>query len=170
MARVPKLEAMATRDAEARAAADAVAEMAIAAVTSSKKRRKQMGTSGKRLDATIEEARMMRESGDWNEAEPRHLVGLFLELHEWCYGVPAGEEVRKCWAGANGAARRLVAQEFGGNLLAAVEFMRWVWKREKGREQWRRENGRPVRRLTLWVATSSAVVTDYRVARRRGER
>ena len=52
MARVPKLEAMATRDAEARAAADAVAEMAIAAVTSSKKRRKQMGTSGKRLDAT----------------------------------------------------------------------------------------------------------------------
>lgn len=69
----------------------------------------------------------------WSGAEARHLVALYAYLHEQVYGVAADELVKAPleWLGAVSAATKLLREEFGDQAPAAVEWVRWVWKREK---------------------------------------
>lgn len=69
----------------------------------------------------------------WQKAEPRHLVALYAYLHEQVYGV-APEELTRApleWLGAVSAATKLLREEFGDDPVQAVEWVRWVWVREK---------------------------------------
>jgi len=122
----------------------------------------------------IEEARLEMErrakSGDWEGATGLHLVLLYAWLHEEVYGVRTSELTPK-WRGvAAQMADRLIAGEFAGDVGAAVDFMKWSWKREEGREKWRRENQKEGGRLGWRLQFGGVLVTDYRVdqARRSG--
>lgn len=69
----------------------------------------------------------------WDKAEPRHLVALYAYLHGQVYGVEP-EELTKdplAWLGCLSAATKLLREEFGDDPVAAVEWVRWVWVREK---------------------------------------
>ncbi len=106
----------------------------------------------------------MHKRGSFHGAEPIHLVAIYLELHIRVYGVEAVDLGPSERPGAIAAAASLVRTYFEGSGERAVEFVRWVWRREQDREKWRRENGRDGKRLSWRLQFSSALVADYRVA------
>lgn len=107
----------------------------------------------------------MRKEERWDVAEPRHLVALYAWCHEQVYGVAPAELVGYAWAGAVSAALALVRNEFRGDVPSAVDFLRWVWARERERESWRRRN-RPDgggSRIGWRLQFGRAMLTDYRI-------
>jgi hypothetical protein len=80
----------------------------------------------------------MSDSGVWTSARGVHLVALYSWLHTAVYGVEPAELDGKAWALASVMAQRFCAQHFEGDFAGCVEFMRWCWKREASREEWRR--------------------------------
>lgn len=81
------------------------------------------------------------EHDEWPaEDGPEMLVALFCWAHNEIYGVSCTAEVARVFRGVRSAAEKLIRVEFGGDSQKAVEYMRWVWKREREREHWRRQN------------------------------
>jgi hypothetical protein len=112
------------------------------------------------------------KSGDWDGATGAHLVCLYEFLHREVYGVPSDVVDRKTRMFAGAAADRLIARDFGADAGEAVRFMKWVWKRESEREEWRRANRRDGQRVGWRLQFCFAsLVTDYRlhVARQAGQ-
>ena len=101
------------------------------------------------------------ESGDWTTATHEHIVGLYLWGHEAVYGVSVLEEIVPAYRGAVQAAKTLVGR-VDGSIPDAVEFMRWVWKREESREAWRREHVGSGKRLSWKAVFSHSIFNDYR--------
>ena len=110
----------------------------------------------------------MVDAGDFAGAKVAHLVALYRWCHERVYEVDPEELTGETWVTATKCAGQLVRNAFGGDLGAAIDFLRWTWRREEGREKWRRENGRDGRRIT-WRDQFAAkyLITDYRLARAR---
>lgn len=112
------------------------------------------------------EARAM--SGDWGDAAPSMLVALYEWLHREVYGVAPAELDGRAWAFATAAAKKLVATEFAGDMADVVDFMKWVWKREEGRERWRREHNRDGSRIGWRLQFFPGyLLTDYRISKSR---
>ena len=151
-------------EAESEAAAKAVAAL----VGSSKKKKRpkrRAGPTAKGIAKTTAQMEEMRGARDWSDARPAHLVALYCVLHAWCYGVPAAEVIGLTWLAASSAAAKMIRDEFGGEIGESIDFMRWVWKREKSRERWRRENGRDGSRIGWRLQFQQRhLVTDYRIA------
>jgi hypothetical protein len=102
-------------------------------------------------------------SGEWDGATGAHLVALYDKLHLAVYGV-AGDLDRKSRMFATSAATAMVKRDFQGDVAAAVQFMKWVWKREQEREEWRRANKRDGQRVGWRLQFCfGALVADYRV-------
>lgn len=112
------------------------------------------------------EVEAMMKTGEWKEAGARHLVALYAVLHQEVYGVEALELTPSACYLATLQAGMLVKKHFGGDIVVAVEFMKWVWEREQGLEAWRKSVGRETRRIgPRWMFTGAALVTDYRARR-----
>ena len=119
-------------------------------------------------ERAVEEARICIATSVENPwTEPKHLVGLYVVLHENVYKVLPEELLGDVWPGAVSAAKKL-ADELGG-LETAVEFLRWVWTRERARER-KREPGDSFRIGWRLQFVSRALVTDWKVDRARGAR
>jgi hypothetical protein len=68
----------------------------------------------------------------------RHFVALYARLHEKTYGVAPAELEGTVFFGAVSAADRMLRVEFDGKAEAMIDFIRWVWVRERSREKGRR--------------------------------
>jgi hypothetical protein len=119
--------------------------------------------SSKGYDQAREQAEVFAKSNTWGDAEPKHLVGLYVLLHEQVYRVPP-TELKDAWKGAVSATKSMLEKEFAGNVVAYVEFIRWTWQRERRREDRRRAEGAEGSRIG-WVLQfkSRTMLTDYRV-------
>ena len=106
-------------------------------------------------------------------AKPAHFVALYAWLHAEVYGAPPAELRSQAWWGAVSAATKLLRDEFSdeahpeGSPLRMLDFIRWVWRRERGREQRaaaREGEGHEARRIG-WALqfVLRHLVTDYRV-------
>lgn len=106
------------------------------------------------------------ETGDWEDANPSVLVGLYAHCHEQIYGVFPDELAdATVWRIVTGAAAAMVRNHFGGVTEYAVDFVRWTWVREEGRLKYHRNQGSaPKSRIGWRIQFSSALVTDWRVA------
>lgn len=108
----------------------------------------------------------MMLAGSYDKATPTHLVALYEWCHEKVYGVrPSELSTRAAWKTVTFAASKLMRDEFRGSAPAVVDFIRWSWKREAGRERARRAGsnvhvGRLGWRLQFAMRY---LVTDYRV-------
>lgn len=154
MPRTPKLQA------EAERAARSVVDL----VGPAKRRSKKRAPSPSYVRRIMADVKERIAEDQWADAKPRDLVGLYLVLHEWCYGVEAAEVVGVSWNAAVSAAGKLVRDEFGDDPRRAVDFIRWVWKREKEREAWRRQNGQAGGRIGWRLQfCARTFVTDYRI-------
>lgn len=139
------------------------------------------------------ETQAMIDSGEWSECTPRHLVALYDLMHMQIYGVEAlmssterheavlrmGSFVRRAFGTAidccdrrqtsHEAPKTLTCKTCGAdvptraNTDPAIDYFRWLWTREMGREKWRRENDRDGERLTIHACISSMRLTDYKL-------
>lgn len=103
-------------------------------------KKKSIGISpgvARKLMADVEQ---FIEDGDFSTATPRHWVALFCWIHEAVYSVSCVDEMRAEWIAAAGAALRTLRAEFDGDADTMLTFLRWVARREEGREAWRRSN------------------------------
>lgn len=109
------------------------------------------------------------EARDYASLRPTHLVALWARCHGQVYGVEPAELDAAAWRGAAFAAARLVRGEFGGSMEAAVEFLRWTWRREQWREDKAREerNARVGRIGWRLQFVARHLLTDYRLDRAR---
>lgn len=133
--------------------------------TARSRRERKPNITPARAQRFAAEAEHMRETQDWDDATPGHLVALYAWCHAKVYGVEAAElHSGATYAQAVAAAKRLVDVEFSGDVTAAVGFVRWTWGREASRERWRRENGRDGGRIGWRLQFGPAMMTDYRIA------
>lgn len=127
----------------------------------------------KKTSAEIAEAdaRRRAQTGEWEDAKPSTLVGLYAVCHRMVYGVaPIEFEDNAEFASATRSASALLTSQFAGDAVAFAAFVRWAWKREQGRAKWAREQGRDLNRMVWRFVFSRSKVGDYRVdlANRRG--
>lgn len=120
------------------------------------------------LDGLLEDAEKRASSGDWEGASARSFVGLYALCHRLTYGVDASElEDRMTLQNATRAAARALHVHFADDKSEMVEFMKWVWERERGRDAWAAQQGKVRNRLGIRFAFSAHLVTDYRVDQHR---
>jgi hypothetical protein len=130
--------------------------------------RRELRMNAAAVEAARRQVEEMGASGEWQKADALHLVLLYAELHRQVYGADALEIAAvKALTLAARAARNLADLYFEGDYGAVVSFMRWSWKREQEREEWRRANNREGGRLGWRLQFSASLVSDYRVSERR---
>lgn len=108
-------------------------------------------------------------------ANERNLAALHSICHAQVYGVRDEVFETREFLPALSAAQRLVRDDFGGNVDEAIQFVRWVWRREQQREKKRIEDGKSGFRMgwRLVFGTSAnarSTLTDYTVFMRRRQR
>lgn len=131
------------------------------------RKRGKRNWKGAMTNAIAETKEMIAKRG-WSWAEPKHLVALYAVLHEQVYGVEAAELVEG-WPAAVSAAARLVREEFDDKVHAAVEYLRWVWARERAREKGR-EAGQGTRIGWGLMFAKRTLLVDFKVGRERARR
>lgn len=120
------------------------------------------GPSKQTMQRVKRENALFSDSGNWNAASPHHLVSLVASCHEEVYGVVDFElEAPKTFGLAAILAKNLLSKRFNGNVQAMVEFIRWTWKREKAREQWRIENQKEGKRISFRLQFSDSLFSDF---------
>lgn len=137
--------------------------------TKAKPKRKKTARSASGYSKSVEEAMVFAKHGDWEGAEPRHMVGLYAALHTQVYGVPP-DELKDVWRGAVASAKSMLEKNFDNDPYKLVEFIRWTWLRERKREEKRRAEKQDGSRIG-WVLQfkHQAMLTDYRVEVARAE-
>lgn len=127
------------------------------------KKRSVTARDSKGYQRAREEAAMRAKANDWVDAEPRHLVGLYVVLHEQIYSVPPTELV-DVWKGAVAAAKAMLRKEFSDDTCAFVEFILWTWRRaRKRRDKATRDSGDVMRVGWTMQFKNRLYLTDYRV-------
>lgn len=104
---------------------------------------------------------------DWSAATPRHLVAFYALCHKSAYGVMpvfgSSERVH-----AAGAAKRMLEKHFGGRFDGVVDFMRWVWVKERDDERWRKSVGKVSDWRVSWkYQFSESLLCKWMVFRKR---
>lgn len=135
-------------------------------------RRKQyIEAMEKRVDSQKQAHTDLERDAVWADMTAGQLVALYWVCHHRLYGVVPGEiDTAAGWSRAMKAAGSMVKNQFEGNVQLAVRFMRWCWHREREREEWRRKNKVPGKRIIwqqqfLWPS----LVSDWRAEKvRRG--
>lgn len=133
-------------------------------------RRANSGPQKARVDKVTRQMNEMRVANEWAEATPMHLVALYTWCHEQTYGLRPVEFERGglLWSAATACATKMLREEFKGDIDEMVDYMRWSWRREKRKEEWRRESNRDGGRIE-WRAQFMHLylLTDYRIDKAR---
>ena len=119
------------------------------------------------LARQLRETKVMMDTGNWKGAKASHLVAMYSILHELVYEVAPdirGDELKQ----AKYAAGSFLKGKCDGEFIRAVDFMRWVWSREREREQWRRDNCFDGKVLG-WrlILRHPSMFTEYRIGQER---
>lgn len=109
--------------------------------------KKPKQVSGAFVREAMNRAQEHARKRSWEGADETTILGLFAWLHEQVYGVDPTPELRGSWLFARNAVAKIRREEFE-SLDAMVDYVRWTWKRERERERWRRDNGRPGGRIS----------------------
>jgi hypothetical protein len=145
-------------------AAESLAKLVAPAVERVSKKREFQVSKG-HIDKARSGMQEMLGAEKWKDATGTHLVALYEWVHEKIYGVLPLELDGRAWARAASMANRMVATHFENDFEKAVTFMRWVWRGEKKREEWRRDKGVDGGRIGWWqMFNGGRFITDYKVS------
>lgn len=138
---------------------------------------KKKPTGGKRatklraVEVAMGDAERRAKTGEWDDARPSVLVGLFAICHFKVYGVHAAElEADREFAIATRIVSTFLSNAFDGDVIEGAAFVRWAWRKEQAKIQWAKSKGHTVNRLQLRWVFSMSKVTDYRVEANRGRK
>lgn len=121
------------------------------------------GISDEAFLAMLDEVNVMLKEGKWQEAEPKHFVALYADLHFRVYGVEACELGPKERVFAAKLAGDMLRDDFAGDRSEFAKFVSWAWTREKSREEWRRTNHKEGGRVSWRLQFSRSLLTDFRI-------
>lgn len=139
-------------------------EKEVNSVLGFKPARTHRGASPAAIEKVVEEVDRMRKENDWSGARAAHLVALYAWCHEKVYAVAPAELAGLTWMAACSAAAKLVRDEFKDSVEDAIEYIRWTWRREAGREKWRNENNAPGGRIGWRLQFQTRLLlTDYKI-------
>lgn len=127
-------------------------------------RRRKSSAKGLR-DALASLSELLAPGGRPEAFKAKHLVALYARLHAEVYGVePAELSEGATFHAAVSAADRLAREAFDGRAAGAIEFLRFVWRRERSREKRRRAEGSAGFRIGWRLQfVSRELLTDYRL-------
>lgn len=122
----------------------------------------------------LEETARMLAAGDFANAQGKHFVALYAELHFKVYGVAPGDLDAKARSYAAKLATDMLAGDFANDRSRMASFIAWSWSREKQAEEWRRANPALSKggRMSWRAQFSRGKLTDYKVeeARKKASR
>ncbi len=127
------------------------------------KRKAPRGGGKAQREAHLKEIERRAKGKDWDGVTAGKLVALYYFCHVRVYQVPPIELQRNTtYTAAMKQAGSMVKRHFDGDVQKAVRFMRWVWDREQGKQEWLKTNDKEGRRLT-WQNqfTHDFLVTDW---------
>lgn len=123
------------------------------------------------LEIAESDASKRAETGEWEDASARSFVGLYAMCHRMTYGVEASDLREKFkFNGATKAATKALHDFFDDDKSEFVEFIKWTWEREKGREEWAARESKIRGRMGIRLQFSAGMITDYRVESERRNR
>lgn len=155
---MPRVLRYTAEEAAALEAADALAK----AVGVGKKRRKPQLD----VERARRELRAMITEKNYSRATPVHMVALYEWAHQSVYRVPPAEFSQKVtWRLASMAAGKMLKDDFAGDGVEMVNYLRWVWSREATREKTKRVAGTRVGWPLCFRYRT--LLTDYRVEKAR---
>lgn len=135
--------------------------------TPSSQRKSQIEAIDRRIELQKQAATDREREACWDGVTAGQLIALYWVCHVKLYGVePAELSDATTWSNAMKCAGNLVKLQFEGDVQRAVHYMRWLWTREREREEWRRSNRVEGKRLT-WQAcfVYKNNITDWRAAK-----
>lgn len=127
-------------------------------------------TSQRVIDEYIAESTKRAGTGDWEGAKPHHLVGLYIVCHERVYGVKPIEIAPSTFLFVTQMAKHQLRARFDDDTTAAVEYMRWLWDRERNRREYQDRRARESNQIAgemrrigwrLHFSITSPLITDY---------
>lgn len=132
-------------------------------------------TTLKPVEVAVADAENRSQTGDWTGATGRTFVGLYALCHRIVYGeIPLELFEKQEFSIAARMANKALHEWFEDNPDILVEFVKWAWEREKGRDVWALREGKTRSRMRSRLQFSAAYVQDWRVyrilRRRRGRR
>ena len=144
--------------------------LSVASFLEGVKAKPQGGTRGRSKLSDVEVAKKNAQrranTGEWDGAGSAIIVGVYAMFHEIVYGeMPLELEQKPEFRRALGMAKALLGA-FDDDAGAVVAFMKWSWKRQEGKIEWAKREGRDLSRFSYRFAMSMACVTDYRVQRK----
>lgn len=123
------------------------------------------------IELAVEDASKRAKEGDWDEAQPKTLVGLYALMHRMIYGVMPEELTdTSTFNRAIRLAGSFMRREFGGDADATADFIVWTWEREEWREKRAAETGGNRGRIGFGLQFSKSVLTDYKTSQARRNR
>jgi hypothetical protein len=115
-------------------------------------------------DAARAQVLEFSDRGDWSGATPLHFVALYAALFRTVYGLDCAEvENTRIRAQAVAAAGQMLRDSFRDDPDAMLLFVRWSWKQECEREDWRRRNKRQGGTLGWRLQFSPKLLDEYRI-------
>lgn len=129
-----------------------------------------MKSNPRALNQAVEDVRDRthgNSKGRWEGATVSTLLGLYAHLHEVVYGV-FPDELEEEWYPAMSKAKAFTKKKFGDDVSKVVEFMRWVWQRERHSvETYKEKNDGEMKdfRISWRYQFSTKLLTDYRMAK-----
>ena len=131
-----------------------------------KKRRRSCTMAASTFNRARVETQAMIDTQDWSACTNRHFVALYDLMHAKIYGVDSmlsASDRHRFFLLVSGFVKR----HFGPNIGEAINYFRWLWQREIGREKWRNETGREGVRMTYARCCSNQAFADYCYAKTR---
>lgn len=114
-----------------------------------RKRKKKNGPGRAAINRLMAEVSEMSRTGNWDGATtPAHYLALWCLVHDHVYGSRPTELVNEQWLGALSALKKLLRDECGGRYDVLRVYIRYFWRREKDRQEWRHQNGKPPHAIT----------------------
>lgn len=137
---------------------------------SRKNKKKPMSVSRKELLLKIDaiDEKIDKSDADWDNLTPSDLVAIYAWGHNNMYKTFPADIVGQKYGVASMAAGRLIRDEFRDDIMAAVDYMRWIFERETRRIKYRSDNKIPsisFKRIT-WrgLFVEKGMLMDYKVA------
>ena len=118
------------------------------------------------VQAAVLDAELRATTGEWGDAKPKSLVGLFAMCHHRVYGVRCEElEVPREFSAAVRGCTALLAGH-GDDRDGIAKFIVWTWDKERRTREWRKNQGMAPStwRVTARYQFSKKLFTDYLVA------
>lgn len=117
------------------------------------------------IDQYLEDAKQRAQSGEWSGANGTTWIGLYVLCFQMVYGQRPIDLDKPMMAFLSRAGTGALRSHFKDNTGELVEYVKWVWDREKRRGEWAKKNGIEHRIFGARLQFAPVMIQDYMMNR-----